>query len=169
MYFIKIKPLKERLINRSMSDREALPYYLVFWACISVAGWATMPPQTTHWHMINNWVGLLVILGGTVFTFVKNGGEQGFDFIQKSIVLGWVITVRLVPLILCGIIGVVLFKQSRGFPDDQTSWVDVVFVVVFMIIYYQRLGKHIQDTSRKGEQCPPPLPPGPAGHSEGEG
>lgn len=169
MYFIKIKPLKEQLINRSMSDREALPYYLVFCACISVAGWVTMPPRTTDWHMINNWAGLLIVLGGTIFTFTKNGGKTGYDFIQKSIVLGWVITVRLVPLFLCGIVGVVLFKQGRGLPDNQTTWIDVVFVVVFMIIYYQRLGKHIQDTNRIGEQCPPPLPRAPAGHSEGEG
>ena len=166
MYFIKIKPLKERLINRSMTDREALPYYLVFMACVSVCGWATMPPQATHWHMINNLAGLFLIIGGTVFTFAKNGGRTGYDFIQKSVVLGWVITVRLFPLILCGIIGVVLFKQNRGLPDDQTSWVDVIFVAVFMIIYYQRLGRHIQDTNRIGEQCPPPLP---RSSSEGEG
>jgi len=168
MYFIKIKPLKEQLINRSMSDREALPYYLLFCACISVAGWVTMPPQTADWHMINNWAGLLIILGGTIFTFNKNGGKKGYDFIQKSIVLGWVITVRLVPLFLCGIVGVVLFKQSRGLPDNQTTGIDVVFVVVFMIIYYQRLGKHIQETNRMGEQCPPPLPCVPSGRSEGE-
>ncbi len=166
MYFIKIKPLKDRLVNRSMTDREALPYYLVFMACVSATGWVTMPPQTTHWHMIINWAGLLLILGGTVFTFIKNGGKTGYDFIQKSVVLGWVVTVRLVPLILCGIIGVVLFKQKRGLPDDQTSWVDVIFVAVFMTIYYQRLGRHIQDTNRTGEPSPPPLP---RISSEGEG
>jgi hypothetical protein len=119
--------------------------------------------------MVNNGVGLLIILGGTIFTFNKNGGKTGYDFIQKSIVLGWVITVRLAPLILCALIGVVLFKQSRGLPEEQTTWVDVVFVAVVMIIYYQRLGRHIQDTNRIGEQCPPPLPRAPAGHSEGEG
>lgn len=162
MYFIKIKPLKEQLSSRSMTDREALPYYLVFMACVSVCGWATMPPQTTQWHMINNWAGLFLVLGGTVFTFIKNGGRKGYDFIQKSIVLGWVITVRLLPAILCGVVGVVLFKQSQGLPDDQASWVELIFVALCMIIYYQRLGRHIQDTNRTSEQSPPPLPPVPA-------
>lgn len=167
MYFIKIKPLKDRLANRSMSDREALPYYLVFMASVSVASWVTMPPPTTHWHTINNWAGLLIILGGTVFTYAKNGGRTGYDFIQKSVVLGWVITVRLLPVFLCGIIGVALFKQARGIPVDQTSWADVIYVAVFLMVYYQRLGRHIQDTDRKNELGPPPLPPVSAGLSDG--
>lgn len=158
MYFINIKPLKERLFNRAMSDREALPYYLVFMASVSVTGWVTMPPQTTHWHMINNLVGLLLILGGTIFTFIKNGGKTGYDFIQKSIVLGWVTIVRLVPLLLFAIVGVVLCKHKCGLPNDQTSWIDVVFVTLFLIIYYQRLGRHIHDTNRIGEQSLPQLP-----------
>ncbi len=42
--------------------------------------------------------------------------------------------------------------------SENTNLLDVLVMAAFYIIYFQRLGKHIQDTT-KSEAELPPLPP----------
>ena len=38
MYFVRYEPLKQKLRSRSLSDREALSYFILVNACLTLAG-----------------------------------------------------------------------------------------------------------------------------------
>jgi hypothetical protein len=171
MYFVRIKPLKERLRSRVLGDREALPYYVVFMVCTTLVCALPMTAQPyTRWDVLSAVTGTVFAIGGVIYSYVRNGGSMGYDFIHKSVVLGWVVMIRLLAIMIPVLVAIGFLKPSIGLPIEQTSWMDVVFVAVFEVIYFQRLGTHLEDTNKTdGEPSPPPLPRVPAGHSEGEG
>ncbi len=147
MYFVSFHPLKEQLRDRTLTDREALPYYAVSTALFTLG--MSVPAE----HPFDLWDGLLaavliaVTVAGILYCFSRNRGPRGHDFIQKSIVLGWVVFVRLVPAALVIGIGLYLMKEALEHPFEATSWLDVIGWAVFEIIYYERLGRHLRDTA----------------------
>lgn len=153
MYFIKYHPLKERLRDRTMNDREALPYYILFSAISTLVITLPMGGPLNRWNVLSAFVSTVVVIAGIIYCFRQNGGKAGYDFIQKSVVLGWVVFVRLLlPFILCGIAAGFLkiwLRQSC----ETASWIDTVLVGVVEVIYFQRFGRHIRDT--KGESGEP--------------
>ena len=166
MYFIKYHPLKERLRDRTMNDREALPYYILFSVMAALMTALPMGGHLNRWNVLSAFVNTVVVITGIIYCFRQNGGKAGYDFIQKSVVLGWVVMVRLLlPFILCGVAAGFLkiwLRQSC----DTTSWIDIVLVVVVEAIYFQRFGRHIRDTTRKsGEQSGSGYRPPAAGSS----
>ncbi len=167
MYFVRIKPLKERLRSRAVGDREALPYYAVFMACMTFLCALPMDKPYTRWDVLSAVTGTVVTIGGVIYSYVRNGGRAGYDLIHKSVILGWVVMIRLLAIIVPVVAGIVFLKTRLGHSCEQTSWVDVIAVAILEAVYYQRLGKHIGETNRtEGEPSPPPLPRAPAGHSE---
>jgi len=140
-----------------MNDREALPYYIVLSAfgaletALPRGGALTL----NLWNLLSVFVSTVVFIAGVIYCFRHNGGKAGYDFIQKSIVLGWVVAVRLLLLyfILCHLAGGLL-KGWLGQSYETDSWVDTVLIGVMWVIYYQRLGRHIRDTRRESGEPP---------------
>lgn len=147
MYFIKYQPLKEQLRHRTFSDRDGLPYYIIYVV-------STLLMLNLSWGVYNKFDALSATIGsaatiwGILYTFKKNGGKQGYDFIQKSIVLGWIVIMRcLLPFLFIGGAVGYFSKVALGQPIDETTWVDVGIYTIFLAIYFHRLGRHIADTS----------------------
>ena len=148
MYFIRLDPLKGQLRDRTLSDREALPYYLVFMALTTAVASMPMRREVNRWDVLLVVINMVITIGGLIYCFAKNGGKAGYDFIQKSVVLGWVLTVRLVPLFIGTCVADIIIKHLLGHTPGTTTWVNVVIVTPYVIIYFQRLGKHMHDTNR---------------------
>jgi len=152
MYFFKYHPLKEQLRERTFSDRDGLPYYVLFIASstfLADYSLGTSNGIDALSASINSAVAIL----GIIYSYRKNGGRTGYDFMQKSIVLGWVVIFRLMPFILLTGFVSYCIDQALGYPIESRSWVSIVLSALFMTFYYQRLGRHIQDTNRhNGEQ-----------------
>jgi len=149
MYFIRYNPLKERLRNRSIHDREALPYLLLF--CVLEALAISLPgaEYKNKWDYISTVLTLLVTILGVIYVYRRNGGRAGYDLIQKFVVLGWVVAVRfLIGAIPIGA-AAYAFAWYFGLTGDENTLFDALFITAFEIIYYQRLGKHVADTNEK--------------------
>ena len=88
---------------------------------------------------------------GVFYAYRCNGGKEGFDLIQKYVVLGWVVTIRcllaFIPLMIVAYIG----GEVLGIITDETGIFDIAFLAVFEIVLYQRIGRHIRDTERESE------------------
>jgi hypothetical protein len=148
MYFIKFHPLKEQLRERTFTDRDGLPYYILFVASSTFMAGFPMASSDGLDVLSASAFSVATILG-TIYSFKKNGGITGYDFIQKSIVLGWIIVFRCLWLFILAAVVIGYFaKIALGLPLGSSSWIDTVLSVVFMAAYYQRLGRHIQDTNR---------------------
>jgi len=145
MYFIKYHPLKEQLRDRTLCDREALPYYLLFLvSSISFAAFPMNKPMN-EWGILSGIAEVVLTIIGTIFCYARNGGHAGHDFIQKAVVLGWIVAFRVclawIPIfVVAGIV-----KDSVYGDAHTPAWYDFVLLVVFLVLYFQRLGKHLAD------------------------
>ncbi len=146
MHFVKYHPLKEKLRNRSVSDREALPYLVVFAALTTFVWVFPMVDGFNEWDLISGLLSVVFAIGGIIYAYRSNGAKEGFDLIQKYVVLGWVVMVRcffvFIPLIIVAYVA----GESLGLVTDQTGLLDVLLIAIFELVLYQRMGRHIRDT-----------------------
>ncbi|HMO41602.1 MAG TPA: hypothetical protein PKE26_17225 [Kiritimatiellia bacterium] len=150
MHFISYWPIKNQLRDRTLSDREALPYLVVFVAISAALLSIPLFNGFNNWDLINLVLAVLAAIAGVLYSFKQNGGRKGHDLIQKFVVIGWIVTVRstlvLIPLTfvlmyLGDAMGVVTY--------ESTGWYDVAMMTSFDIIVYQRIGRHIRDTQEQ--------------------
>ena len=153
MYWIKYQPLKERLKKRSISDREALPYLLILCVLESIVISVPLATEMNKWDIIEAILYVIITIIGVLYVYRKNGGNNGYDIIQKFTVLGWVVAVRY-GLVVIPVGGLIYFTAYyHGVTGDETTFFDAMLSIILSVIYYERLGRHISDTNEKnGEQ-----------------
>lgn len=150
MYFVRYHTLKERLREGSLSDREALPYFLLFFAGLTVVHVVPTGEEFNEFDMVSGGLSVIFAIGGVLYAYEQNGRKKGFDLIQKFIVLGWVVSFRFLLVFLAG--GIILFIvwAALGIGETTetiaTSGFDVLVVALVELIFYQRIGRHIRDT-----------------------
>lgn len=158
MYFVQYQPPKEKLRERALSDGEALPYWILFNVLITLGFVVSTIGDFNFWDAIEGVMSLLFTICGIYHVYSQNGGASGFDFIQKSVVLGWVVAIRCLLVFIPSMIVFYIFAGILGLVSEDKNLLDVLVMAAFYIIYFQRLGEHIQDTT-KSELDPPPLSP----------
>lgn len=160
MYFIQYQPLKEKLRERTLSESEALPYWILFNVLVVLGFSVPTIGDFNAWDAIKGVMSLLFTICGIYHVYSQNGGSSGFGLIQKFVVLGWVVSIRCLLVFIPSMIVFYVFVGilMGGEISENTNLLDVMLVAAFYIIYYQRLGVHIQDTT-KSEAEPPPLSP----------
>ena len=146
MHFVRYRPLKDKLRSRSVSEREALPYLVIFTALTALVGAFPLIEGFNDWDFVSGLLSVAFAVGGVVYAYKSNGGNKGFDLIQKYVVLGWVVVVRcLLVFIPLGIVAYIA-GDALGLTTDQTGFFDVLIIAIFEIVFYQRIGRHIRDT-----------------------
>ena len=156
MYFVQYNPLKQQLRNRTLSDGDALPYLILDGVVVALLGLNISSDGLNAFNVVSTFISVAIIIGGTFHVYDQNGGQEGFDLVRKYVVLGWVVGIRVflacIPVFL--ILGILI---GLGNLDDAFSdFLIMCCGVAVEIIYYQRLGKHVRDTtdieSDSGEQ-----------------
>jgi hypothetical protein len=146
MYFFRYQPLKDKLKTRSLSDREALPYLVVF---AGLAAAVYLFPTTADYN-IWDWIGggfsVALAVGGVFYAYARNGGKQGFDLVQKYVVIGWIVAVRCIVVFIPCAIALYFVGETFGLVAEDTGWYDTLVTAGFESILCQRIGRHIADT-----------------------
>ena len=150
MYFVRYDPLKEKLKQRNVSDQDALPYLILF-SMLTVASSAfpiafPITEKTNIWGVASAVSSVLLAGAGVYYSYIQNGKEKGFDLVQKYVVLGWVVTIRCVLAFLPLIIIAYIAGEILELIEDAFSWYDFFITIVFELVLYQRIGRHIRDT-----------------------
>lgn len=144
MYFVSYHPLKHKLRTNSLSDREALPYLIIEAVLLSLASYSSGDRLSNAYDFLSLCLTVITVIGGTYYVYLQNGGKEGFNLIQKFVVLGWVVSIRfaivLIPVVTVYI--VIWLKLENPSFDLYT----VLLGGAIRIIYFQRLGTHIRDT-----------------------
>jgi len=146
MHFIRYQPLKQQLRDRSLSQREALPYYVLLCVTAALCSAPTMTYSANEWDVLNRSIQVAMAIVGPLYCYVRNGGNSGYDFIQKAVILGWVVVCRclLVWVPIAVIVGLVKLKIAGDL--YTTTWYDVTMLTLFGVFYYLRLGRHLTET-----------------------
>lgn len=165
MYFIKYHPLKDQLRKRTITDREALPYFVIFTALTALVCGFPLTHGFNSWDTVSVFMSTGLAIGGVMYAYLNNGGSRGYDLIQKYVVLGWVVSVRcILALIPLGIF-LYLIGEFMGLIDSEaTGWFDVAIIAIMEIILYQRIGRHIKDTYDENSEHVPPVQPRSGAH-----
>ncbi len=146
MYFLKYQPLKEKLRNRALTDREALPYFILFCTLCTLAYSFPLIEKFNRWNFISGVLSVITGVGGVLYAYRENGGRAGYDLIQKYVVLGWVVSFRCLIVLVPIVIGLYIVGVMFSLIKDTTGWFDTLFLFVAEIFVYQRVGRHIRDT-----------------------
>lgn len=144
MYFVSYHPLKHKLRTNALSDREALPYLIIWSFAIFLDSYTSGGKISNGYDILSLCLTIITVIGGTYYVYLQNGGKEGFNLIQKFVVLGWVVSIRfaivLIPIVTVYI--VIWLKLENPSFDLYT----VLLGGAIRLIYFQRLGTHIRDT-----------------------
>lgn len=144
MYFWRIEKLKQEMVARPLSDRQVLPYVVVFAAVCSAVTY--LPRETGNgWDGIGAiWSTLLAALG-TIYIYRQNGGTEGRHFLQRYFAIGWVVAIRW--LIVTMLVAVAYYGVLVAAGDDleETYWHEPVLFGLLELAVYWRIGHHVRD------------------------
>ncbi len=146
MYIWTTKKLAIDLKRRRLDEVEKLKYYIAYMTLLTIAFGlgSLMPVGPGRGLSIPTLImGLIINIGGIIYCFNKNKEYDGLDFIERSILFGLPIMIRIsVILLALDIILVVALKYKPELASFLNSRVFEYFVVVtFMTIYYLFLWK----------------------------
>jgi hypothetical protein len=148
MYFWSIEKLKTEMAARPLSEREALPYLVVFAGLSAAVGYI---PQT----MSNVWDGLgaawsiALAVVATIYIYRQNGGADGQHFLQRYLALGWVVSVRWILVLILVAVAFHGTLAAVGSDTESTHWYDFLFLAVVEVVIYWRIGHHVRDVARR--------------------
>ena len=144
MHFVLYHPLKHKLITNSLSDREALPYLIIYAVLFSLGSYTEAERLSNVYDIVSLCLSVIIVIGGTYYAYRQNGGKEGFNLIQKYLVLGWVVAIRFAIVLIPVVIVYLVVWEKLGMPN--LDFYAVLFGAAVKCIYYQRLGRHIRDT-----------------------
>lgn len=144
MYFVKYGPLKEKLSNRSLRDDEALPYLILESVVLTIFSLDISSDGLDAFEMATVCLSVIIVIGGLYHVYEQNGGREGYDFVQKYFILGWIVGVRIflafIPVFIVSFVVAVNLSRAGG------NLLGVILFAIYDIVYFQRLGRHIRDT-----------------------
>jgi hypothetical protein len=148
MYFWRIEQLKAKMALAPLSDREVLPYFVVF---VALSAAVSYLPSTTYniWDGLTGLFSVLLAIVSTVYIYHQNGGAAGQHFLQRYFALGWVVTLRWFGPILLAFIAYLTALEAAGVSSDSTTWHNVLFIVVAELVIYIRIAHHVRDLAQR--------------------
>ncbi|MEM8782713.1 MAG: hypothetical protein AAGE65_07625 [Planctomycetota bacterium] len=146
MYFFRLGSLKRQLNQRPATDREALPYLLVY-AGLGVL--ATAPvPGSNAFDYAGVFGSTAIVVLGSLYAYRRNGGASGSQFLHRFFMVGWVVALRWALIGIAVAIPLYAGLDAAGINIEPTSWWDLLLWWTVETVIFLRLGHHLADLSR---------------------
>ncbi len=142
MIWFNIKNLEEKLIEGSVTEKEAFNYLLVTMLIFTIS------PYLHHSDNTNQLISWIEIVFGIIFTaillkttFQINGSGDNKEYLTRYIALSLVISIRLfvfilIPLIVFGIMTGILKSNGILIYDNNKELIFLTMGIVVSIIYF---------------------------------
>lgn len=143
MYWMKTKSLKHDLQTGTFTERDAIPYIIAESILVQLALFGGS--EHIVFDSLNIIIGIAAIITGTWYVFNKHDKDSASSFLSKYVSIGWVVTVQCLLMLFPLAIVITVPAMLIG----NQFWIgfcEIVFFVVFYLVYYYLLGKHISDT-----------------------
>jgi len=152
MNWINLSDAENKLKNDEFSDNEALKYLIAFIILYTLIGFGVI--ESNILGFISVVLQIIISIWGIMKVFKENELGDGKDFFKRYIVISWIIGFRLFLISLFVLIPFgILFKI---FAENLMLWnfsikdiFNLVFGVIFSIIYYSYFAKSIKRISFK--------------------
>jgi hypothetical protein len=113
--------------------------------------------EMNGWDYLSGFLSVILSIAGVYYAYLQNGGSKGYDFIQKYIVLGWVVSVRVILISIPLFFASFFIGDFLGLVQDYSTAFDVILLALLEIVLYQRIGRHIRDTNKITSEPVAPL------------
>ncbi|MBK9585797.1 MAG: hypothetical protein WBC26_04075 [Alphaproteobacteria bacterium] len=149
MYLWNINKLKSTLSTTGLSQKSCFLYVIITSTfCYGLLSLTGLFPQEaidiTIWDHVLSDTDLVFAVYGTYLFYRANGGENGKDFLERYISIGFVVSIRLIPLIVLSILGMAIYEGvtegvaddnwMRTGPDDAAIWLFWSFLIWYKMI-----------------------------------
>lgn len=150
MYFWRIEKLKTEMAARPLSEREVLPYLVVFVGLFTAFGY--LPQAVTNvWDGLEAVWSVALAVFGTIYIYRQNGGADGQHFLQRYFAIGWVVTIRWLAILVLAGAAFVALAEALGSETEETTWYDFVFLALVEAVVYWRIGHHVRDLAQRAK------------------
>ena len=148
MYFWRIEKLKTEMAIRPLSEREALPYLVVFVALYTAVTYIPHTPQNLWDGLGAVWSVLLAAIG-SIYIYHQNGGAGGQHFLQRYLAVGWVVTIRWLVVVILAAVPLYGTLAAVGADTESTHWYDFLFLAAVETFICWRIGYHVRDLAQR--------------------
>ncbi|MGI8924198.1 MAG: hypothetical protein ACR2HJ_09225 [Fimbriimonadales bacterium] len=151
MYFWNIDKLKEEMAAGPFTDRQLLPYVVTLTALSSAAVTLLVLVGSLTgmnlWDWLSGASSFLLAIVGTLFIYRRNGGPEGKHFLQRILVVGWVVSIRC----LVAMVAIMFLLAVLVWSDEtvDTKWYDALLFAVVEAVAYWRIGYHVRDLATR--------------------
>jgi hypothetical protein len=140
MYFWRIEDLKKDLIAKPLTDREVLPYLLIFVGITALIPIFPVESMNLWDYAATTWT-LLLAVAGTLYAYQCNGAAAGTHFVQRYLSIGWVVAVRWTAVVMAAFVVLLFLVDTSG---DATTPTVALFWMIAEVVLYERMGHHIR-------------------------
>lgn len=144
MRFWRVEQLKADMRAQPLSERESLPYLVVYAAFFTIAS-GFPNPGFNFLDAIGDSLSVVIAIVGTIVIYRQNGGIDGRFFLQRYFAIGFVVAMRCLVAIVIGMSVMLAILDSVGTIPDETSLYDLVFLVIAETFLYWRIAHHVRD------------------------
>lgn len=148
MYFWRIEKLKSEMAARPLSEREALPYLVVFVGLCAAVGY--IPQSVANvWDGLGAFWSVALAVLGTIYIYRQNGGADGRHFLQRYFAIGWVVAIRWLAIVILAAVAFSALIEFLGNESEETTWYEFLFLAIVEIVVYWRIGHHVRDLAER--------------------
>lgn len=150
MYFWRIEKLKTSMATAPLTDREVLPYLIATVILMAaVLGGAQHVPVTSVWDDISSIFGMVIAVIGTIYIYNRNNGEAGQHFLQRYIVIGWVVSLRWLVAFMVIFTILYIILEYYGASAENIALAEFTFDTLASAVLYWRIGHHVHDLAQR--------------------
>lgn len=155
MYFFDLQGLINQHVEKGISSREQLNYFFAYAASAYVAN--LIPSAEKKFDLQTFFFVALfamVILAGVYFIlnsfFKKNGADQGSDFILRLFTVGWVLSCRLLIVLIPLSLFIYLTLHTMGPEVALISSITLLACLIGCFVYYfKMMRKSLQEIHQR--------------------
>lgn len=145
MQFISAKPLIEKYRSGAFQEAEIAPYFMAYMILMAVASGFAFGDANV-WAVATGFASIVITVMGVLHLKKQNGGSFGNSFLSKYFSLGWVITFRILIMVIpAAIVFSVLAVMVGG--HDAADPVVAFLTIAFEILFYRWLGSLIAESN----------------------
>jgi len=145
MYFWKIKLLKEDIRNNLLTPKDNFLYFVSYTVLYSIFLMVAVVQLYETLGILMAIIQILLFIGGTYYAYYSNGAAKGKDFAKRFFSVGWVFLLRATFFMGLGMLNLYVMTHIFGMEKLFTVSNSAIIGLVFEILFYWRIGKHIAD------------------------
>jgi hypothetical protein len=161
MYFFALKKLKANLIEKPLTERQALPYLIatiaIYTLLIELIYTLSFLPTTEAdsasynvWHFIDSTISFISTLLGAIWVYKCNRADTGRYFLQRYLSVGWVTAMWFFVIMMLVCVLVVTMTTIATEPTSNSTSAGLTLIyLALMVGYYWYFGKQVAEVAQK--------------------